>query len=313
MKDAVEAVEEAFVELQNGTAQMPLRTSITFPEVDGWVGIMPAWLKRMGAFSTKIVTVFYRNREKNLPTIMASVILNDPETGEPLALMDGTYITAMRTGAVCGVATKYLARKDARIAGIFGAGVQARGQLMALCEVRTVEKAYVYDIIEEASKKYALEMSERLGIPIEPCRTPEKVLQESDIISCATTARKPFFEGALVNPGTHVNLIGSFRPDEREVDGVLVKRSRIVVDKLSEALEEAGDLIIPMKQGIITVEDIHAELGELATGTKQGRTSDTEITLFKSVGLGIQDCAVAWRAYNRAKEIGLSIEISLLR
>jgi len=310
MKEVIEVVETAFSELTRGTATLPLRTGITLSEEAGWMGVMPGYLEKMGSLSTKIVTVFEKNLEKKLPTIMATVILNSTETGAPLAIMEGTFITAMRTGAVSGVATKYLAREDSKTVGVFGAGVQARTQLMAVCAMRNIERAFVYDKSEGRANVFAAEMSEDLNIPIET-RKLEDVVKESDIIITATTAKTPIFDGTLVNPGTHLNLVGSFKPDVREVDEVVIKRSKIVVDQKSAALEEAGDIIIPLKAGIITEEDIYAELGELVTGIKPGRTSHSEITLFKSVGLGIQDCATAWLAYAKAKEKGILKEVDL--
>jgi len=310
MKDVIEVVEMAFSELQRGTATLPLRTGITLSREAGWMGVMPAYLEKMGSLSTKIVTVFEKNLEEKLPTIMATVILNSAETGAPLAIMDGTFITAMRTGAVCGVATKYLARKDSKTVGVFGAGVQARTQLMAVCAVRNIERAFVHDKIKERADVFTTEMSEKLNIPVETHK-PEDIVKESDIINTATTAKTPIFDGNLVNQGTHLNLIGSFKPEVREVDEVVIKKSKIVVDKKSAALEEAGDIIIPLKAGIITKENIYAELGELVIGKKPSRTSDSEITLFKSVGLGIQDCATAWLAYTKAKEKGDYKEVAL--
>jgi ornithine cyclodeaminase/alanine dehydrogenase len=312
MKDVIEYVEMAFLELQRGTAILPMRATITLSEKHGWIGVMPAYLGRMGSLSTKIVTVFEKNLEKNMPTIMATIILNDSETGAPLAIMDGTLITAMRTGAVCGVATKYLARKDSKNVGIFGAGVQARTQLMAMCAVREIKKALVHDVVKERAESFASEMSKILKIPVEACE-PRDLVAQSDIIVTATTSKTPVFDGSWVKPGTHLNLIGSFKPDVREVDEEVIKKAKIVVDQKSAALEEAGDIIIPLKAGIITEKDIYAELGELAAGLKPGRTSDFEITLFKSVGLGIQDCAAAWLAYMRAKEKGVGMEVELFR
>jgi ornithine cyclodeaminase/alanine dehydrogenase len=271
---------------------------------------MPAYLGKMGSLSTKIVTVFEKNLEKNMPTIMATIILNDSETGAPLAIMDGTLVTAMRTGAVCGVATKYLARKDSETVGIFGAGVQARTQLMAMCVVRDIKKAFVHDVVKERAESFAREMSKILKIPVEVCK-PRELVAQSDIIVTATTSKTPVFNGSWVKTGTHLNLIGSFKPDVREVDEVVIKKAKIVVDQKSAALEEAGDIIIPLRVGIIAEKDIYAELGELAAGLKPGRTSDFEITLFKSVGLGIQDCAAAWLAYTRAREKGVGVEIEL--
>jgi len=310
MKEVIEAIEMAFSELQKGTVILPSRATITLTKEAGWVGVMPAYLGKIGSLSTKIVTVFGKNLEKKIPTIMATVILNSTETGAPLAIMEGTFITAMRTGAVCGVATKYLARKDSKTVGVFGAGVQARTQLMAACAVRNIKRAFVYDIFKERANAFAFEMSRTLKIPIET-REPDDMVKESDIIITATTAKTPVFNGNLVNQGAHLNLIGSFKPDVREVDEVVIRKAKVVVDQKSAALEEAGDIIIPLKAGVITDEHIYAELGELVTGLKPGRTADSEITLFKSVGLGIQDCATAWLAYTKAKEKGIYKEVNL--
>jgi alanine dehydrogenase len=310
MQDVIEAVEKAFLELTKGTATSPMRAAITLSKKAGWIGIMPAYLEKMGSLSTKIVTVFEKNIERKIPTIMATVILNNNETGAPLAIMEGTFITAMRTGAVTGVGTKYLARKDSRTVGVFGAGVQGRTQLMAVCTVRNIERAFVFDRIEDRADSFAAEMSGKLKIPIEK-QKPDDVVKNSDIIITATTSKTPIFNGNLISPGTHLNLIGSFKPDVREVDDVAIKRSKIVVDQKSAALEEAGDIIIPVKSGVITKEDIYAELGEIIAGVKSGRTSDQEITLFKSVGIGIQDCATAWLAYAKAKEVGIGKNVDM--
>lgn len=310
MKEVIEIVEEAFRELQMGTAKLPERVTITINKMRGWMGVMPAYLERMGSLSTKIVTVFEKNSERNLPTTMATIILNSPETGEPLAIMDGTYITAMRTGAVSGVATKYLSRKDSKIVGIFGAGVQARTQLRAMYTIRDIEKAYVYDKIREKAEKYATEMSQKLNIAVEICN-PKNLVTKSDIIITATTSKTPLFDGKLVKPGTHLNVIGAFTPNAREVDDTVIEKSKIIVDQKSAALKEAGDLIIPIKKGVISEEDIYAELGEIITGIKPGRETISEITLFKSVGLGIQDCATAWLAYDKAKRKGIYKEVAL--
>ncbi|MEM3728527.1 MAG: ornithine cyclodeaminase family protein [Candidatus Bathyarchaeia archaeon] len=310
MEEVIEAVEHAFSELEVGTAVLPQRIGIDISKENGWVGVMPAYLEKIEALSTKIVTVFEENQKKGLPTVMAVVVLNSAKTGEPLAIMDGIFITAIRTGAVGGVAAKYLAREDSKTVGVFGAGVQARAQLKAACVVRNIERAFVYDKVMERARAFADEMSKELNIPIK-VSSPEEIVTNSDLIITATTSKTPLFDGSLVKPGTHLTLIGSFKPDAREVDEKVVKKSKIVVDQRSAALEEAGDLIIPLKAGIIRVEDIHAELGEIVTGKKSGRTSESEITLFKSVGLGIQDCATAWLAYTKAKEKGICREINL--
>ncbi len=310
MNEVINAVEQAFLELATGTAITPLRTVINLPKEDAWIGIMPAFLGRIEASSVKVVSVSGKNPRKNLPTVNATILLNDAKTGEPLAIMDGASITAMRTGAASGVAIKYLARKNSRTIGVFGAGIQAQTQLAGACTVRPISRALVYSPNQQKTQVFAATMSEMLKIKVETS-SPEEILEESDIITTATTARTPLFDGNKLKEGTHVNAIGSFKRDEREIDDQTIRRSKIVVDQKTAALQEAGDIIIPIEKGIISQDRVYAELGEIVAGTKQGRTSDAEITLFKSVGLGIQDCATAWLAYSKAVVRGKQTEVNL--
>jgi ornithine cyclodeaminase/alanine dehydrogenase len=313
MGDAISAVEDAFRELSSGAAVMPTRIGLSIPEKDGWMGAMPAYLGRTNALVTKIVTSYGGNPSKhNLPTVMAIIVLNNPETGKPEAVLEGGFITAVRTGAASGVATKYLARKDARVVGIFGAGTQARTQLEAIREVRDVRSAIVYDIIKERAERFAEEMSSSLGIGISAVGSPERALEGSDVVVTASTSKTPVFDGDNLKEGTHINAIGSFTPDARELDDSTVRRSKIVVDSLQAALAEAGDIVIPMRSGAIQRSQIYAELGEIVAGIKPGRTDDREITVFKSVGLAVQDAAAARLAYMKAREAKIGTDIELM-
>jgi len=312
MKETIEVVEHAFKELTMGTARMPTRVGLTVFDKAGWMGVMPAYLSGIGSLAAKIVAVFEDNPSKhNLPTVLATLTLNDASTGYPLAFMEGTYITAMRTGAAGGVAAKYLARKDAKTVGIFGTGVQARTQLLAVNEVRDVEKVYAFDILANQSRKFAEEMSKAIGADIKTVNSPEIVVKKSEIIVTATTSRTPVFDGKLLKQGTQINAIGSFRPDARELDDNAILRSKVVVDSKEAALAEAGDIVIPLKDNVINETHIYAEIGEIITGKKHGRISDDEITLFKSVGLGVQDAAAAHLAYKNAREAGVGFEAEL--
>ncbi len=313
MKETIQVVERAFKELALGTARMPTRLGLTVFDRAGWMGVMPAYLSETGSLAAKIVAVFESNPSKhNLPTVLATVTLNDASTGYPLAFMEGTYITAMRTGAAGGVAAKYLARKNAKVVGIFGTGVQARTQLLAVNEVRDVDKVYAFDISADQSRKFAEDMSKAIGIDIEIADSPEVVVKKSDIIVTATTSKTPIFAGRLLKQGTHINAIGSFRPDARELDDDAILRSKVVVDSKEAALAEAGDIVIPLKANTISETHIYAEIGEIITGKKRARTNDDEITLFKSVGLGVQDAAAAYLAYEKAREAGVGFEVELL-
>jgi ornithine cyclodeaminase/alanine dehydrogenase len=310
MKDCIDALEKAFTELAEGSAVLPLRIGIKPP--DGLSLYMPAYLQKMNALACKVVTVYKNNPAKhNMPTTIGKVLLQDSETGDVISIMDGGYLTAVRTGAVSGLATKYLARKDeGQVAGIFGAGVQAKMQLWGVCEARNISKAIVFDKFPEASEKFAKEMGEKLGIPIEIARTADDVLQ-ADIICTATSSPEPIFDGSKVKEGAHINGIGSHTPNARELDTAIVKRSMFIADSRDGCLSEAGDIMIPIQNGELTEDHIYGELGEVVTGKKPGRTSNDQITLFKSNGLAIQDAATAKLVYDMAKEKGIGKEIDI--
>ncbi len=309
MKDCIEVVEKAFAELSNGTAILPLRNNIVSPE--GLSLYMPAFLKEMGALACKVVTVFKNNPAKNLPTIFGKVLLQDPETGDVICIMDGGYLTAVRTGAASGVANKYLARKDNnQIIGIYGTGVQAKMQLWAMKETVNISKVLVYDINEDAAARFVEETKEMLGLNIERTLNPDELL-ESDIICTATSSPTPLFDGNKLKPGTHINNIGSHTPNARELDTATVKRSKFVGDSKEACLKEAGDIMIPLKEGSVTEDHFYAELGDLVTGKKKGRTNENEITVFKSNGLAIQDAATAKLIYDKAVAAGIGINVEI--
>jgi len=310
MPDCIDAVEQAFGELASGTVDMPLRIGIHPP---GGVSLyMPAYLKGMRALACKVVTVFNDNPSKHkLPTTLGKILLQDPETGDVLCIMDGSYVTAMRTGAVSGVATKYLAREaDGLTAGVFGAGVQARMQLRAVAAVRSLSKVLVFDPFPEAIEAFAADLKE-LGPLIEPVSSAKELLSGADIVCAATTSTSPLFTGSDVRPGTHINAIGTHTPDTRELDTATVVRSKFVVDSKETCLLEAGDLIQPIEEGAITADHVYAELGELVLGKKPGRASDDEVTAFKSVGLAIQDTATAKLVYDRAATAGIGTRVEM--
>ena len=313
MKDTLVAVENAFRELAQGSVEMPIRIVIRPKKYSGLVNFMPAYIGGMDALGMKLVTAYQENPSKyNLPTILGTILLNDPKTGALTAIMDGAWITAMRTGAVSGVATKYLAREDSRKVGIFGTGVQARTQLMAMKEVRKIGEVKAYDIIPESSSKFAQEMTKSLGVTVTPAKSPMETIEGSDIVVTATTSKVPVFNGDWLKEGTHVNGVGSHHgPGTRELDEATIRKAKIVVDQKEASLKEAGDLVDLISKGAISPDHVYGELGELITDRKKGRTSNTEITVFKSVGLAIQDVATAVKVYELAqtKGIGKTIEI----
>ncbi|MEE4257824.1 MAG: hypothetical protein V2I47_12365 [Bacteroidales bacterium] len=310
MKECIASVESAFAELANGTADMPLRTNIKPP---GGISLyMPAYLKEMKALACKVVTVYKENPSRHkLPTTIGKVLLQDPDTGDVICIMDGGFLTAMRTGAASGVATKYLARDENDMtAGIFGTGVQAQMQLWAVCEVRNIKKAWAYDINAGTAEKFAHLMSDKLGIEVAVANDPDQLLQ-TDIICAATSSATPIFDGSKVRPGTHINGIGSHTPNARELDTAIVKRSKFIGDSREACFNEAGDIIIPFEAGEIQESHYFADIGEIVTEKKEGRVSDEEITVFKSNGLAVQDAATAKLVYDKAIEQGIGTEISI--
>ncbi|MFB0543560.1 MAG: ornithine cyclodeaminase family protein [Candidatus Bathyarchaeia archaeon] len=310
MKGAIEAVEDGFREMGLGRVEMPARVYLHFEEYNGVLIAMPAYIMGLDAAGLKVVTVHPGNPERyGLPAVIATIILNDPKNGKPLAIMDGTYITALRTGAAGACGAKYLSRRDSKVVGIIGLGVQGRSQLMGLCEVRDIEKAKVFDLLPAARSKYVEEMGGRLGIDIEAVDSYEEAVRGVDIVVTCTPSPKPFLKGEWVEEGVHISAIGADTVAKRELDSSVVKKvDKLVVDFIDQALI-VGDLAVPVSEGAIRREDIYAELGEIVAGKKRGREREEEITLFKATGLAIQDVGTAFKVYNLAKERGVGREL----
>jgi len=309
MDDVIDAVERAFVDFAKGRAKMPPRSIMDFPENDGWVGIMSAAIETAGSIGTKVVTVFKNNARKSMPTTMATILLNDASTGEPLAIMEAGLITAMRTGAASAIATKYLARKDSHVVGLFGAGIQAKYQLFGVSRVRKVGNVKQYTPTKARQKKFAEEMEKEIGAKIQIVGNPKEAVQNSDIVITATTSPTPVFNGKWVSDGTHINAIGAHTKDTRELDTTLIEKAKIVVDLREAALKEAGEIVIPKAEGKKL--NIYAELSELVSGKKKGRTSDSEVTVYKGCGIALEDLAVAKLAYDLATKKALGKNIYL--
>jgi ornithine cyclodeaminase/alanine dehydrogenase-like protein (mu-crystallin family) len=309
MPAAIEAMREAFRQLSSGQVTLPTRQRLEAPDEHGVALVMPCHSSAHKLFSLKLVTVFHENPRRGLPLIQAVVILADGATGEHLAVMDGASLTAIRTGAASGVATDVLARRDAAVAAVFGAGVQARTQLEAVCCVRSIRRASVYDLDATAAERFAAEMTQKLGLLVERAATPAETVKGADVICTATTSTTPVFEDGDLAPGTHVNGVGSYRPDMTEIPSAAVCRARVVVDHRTSALEEAGDLIDPLSRGLIPQSHVHTELGEILLGRSPGRRTADEITLFKSVGVAIQDLCAASAALENARRLGLGVRL----
>lgn len=293
MREAIDAVEKAFGEYAKGAALMPPRSTMMLEGFGGSVSLMPSYLEETGALATKIISIYPRNPERGLPTTVAWIVVNDPETGTLDALMEATYLTAVRTGAVTGVAARYLAPRDSRVAAVIGCGVQGRTQAWAVAETCPLDSIRLFDLSRERMRRFADEMGPKLGVDVITTESGEEAVRGADVVVTATTSRDPVIRWRWLGDEVHVSAVGSFYPDHRELDTETIREAKVVVDSREAALAEAGDLIIPLKEGAITEDHIYAELGDLVLGRKKGRTETDGLTVFKSVGLAIQDASVA--------------------
>jgi len=315
MSEAIDAVEKAYTHYYLGKAETPLRTRIHCEKANGNMLFMPAYMSDLEGIGIKIVSVFPENIKLGKPTISAVMLLSDVKTGEALAFMDAAYLTALRTGAASGVATRHLANRDAKKLALFGAGGQALRQLEAVLEERKIEKVYVFDVDLDRAKNFVSECENelsRFSFEMKIASDPKDAVKDADIIVTATTSSKPVFSGNDIKPGVHINGIGSFTPEMQEVDEITVKKAdKIVIDSFEASFKEAGDLIIPLQKGILKREDIYGEIGKITSGEMPGRERAEEITFFKSVGIAVQDIAVAKLVYENAlqKNLGQQVEI----
>lgn len=294
---------------------MPLRARLAVPPQEGLALVMPAYLAESSALGLKLLTIFPHNQEfYHLPVINALVMLFDTENGLPLALMEGGWLTALRTGAASGVATRLMARQDARVLALFGAGAQALPQACAVCVARSIERIWLVNRTPAHAERLA-EQLRAFGSPIPAdvrvASSARAALSEADVICCATSSSAPLFDDADLRPGAHINGIGSYLPTMQEVPGATVARARVIVDERHAAWAEAGDLIIPRDQGLIDEASIAGELGEVVTGRVAGRADANQITFFKSVGLAVQDVATAQAAYQQARARRIGTEVNL--
>ena len=301
MRECIELMADALSSLARGEVFQPLRTIIRPPEARGLLGLMPAYRTGdHGAFGMKAICVFPRNPAIGRDAHQGAVMLFSRETGEMIALMNASEITAIRTAAVSAVATRLLAREDAHDLAIIGAGVQARTHLVALDAVRSIKHARVACRNIEHAQELVREMQPSFSFPIEAVKTNEEAVRGADLIVTATSSQEPVLNKDWISSGAHVNAIGTHSPNSREIDSATIAAARIFVDRRESALNEAGDYLLAAKEGLIDADSILGELGELLIGTKQGRNSVDEITLFKSLGLAIEDVACAEYLYQKA-------------
>lgn len=303
MPDAIEAMASAFGELSAGTARVPTRVRL---ESDAGVTLaMPAYLGEARELGAKLVSLFPGNMARALPAISGIVILLDGDTGLPKAVMDGTRLTATRTAAGSGLATRLLSPEEAGVLTIFGAGPQARAHLDAMRAVRPIREVRVVASGLDSARRFARDAREATGLEVTAFEDCRAAVEGTELIVCATTSATPVFDGHDLSPGTHVNGVGSYTPAMQEVDAATVMRSRVVVDSREGALAEAGDLLVPIGEGRITKAWIDAELGEIVNGDAPPGAEGHELTFFKSVGNAAQDVAIAARIYEKAEARGL--------
>ncbi|MCZ7356187.1 MAG: alanine dehydrogenase [Candidatus Methanoperedens sp.] len=308
MKGAIKVVEEAFRQHGLKKVQMPPKLYLYFKKHNGDLRTMPAYLEEQDITGVKIVNVHPDNPKKGLPTVMALVVLNSTETGAPIAVMDGTYLTNMRTGAAGGVAVRYLARKNAKTVGFVGTGNQAVTQLMGINEVIDIEEIKATSASEKSTLAFKKEMEKKAGCDIIPKKSIEDVC-DCDIIVTTTPSREPIVMNEWISEGTHINAIGADAPGKEELDPNILKRARVVVDDIPQA-SHSGEVNVPISKGLLSEKDICCELGEVIAGKKKARTKDSDITVFDSTGLAIQDVATADMVYQKAleKKIGIKLQ-----
>ena len=307
MREAIDAVRAGFIALSTGRAHVPLRSVLETP--GGVLLTMPAQIDDAPVSAVKVVSVCTENPSRGLPTIHAAVLVTDAQTGAPLALMDGRFLTAQRTGAASGLATDLLALPEASILAVIGAGVQARTQVAAVCTVRPITEIRIFSLV--GADQMAGELRELYEIQVVVVApSASAALDGAHVVVAATNSTTPVVHLADLAPGAHINGIGSFTPEMQEIAADVVMAARVVVDHRASAWAEAGDLIIPRNQGLITEASVYAEIGEIAAGQKKGRHTPDEITFFKSVGNAVQDAALAQRVLVAADARGLGTDVA---
>jgi ornithine cyclodeaminase len=314
MPDLIAAMVDALADFSSARVIQPVRTVLEVGPSHAFFGVMPAARvdeAGQGTMGAKLVTVYAGNHAKGLPSHLATIILMDAETGALTALLDGRYITEARTAAVSAVSVDRMARQDARVLAIIGSGVQARSHLEAIRHVRALDAVRVWSPNARHRARFAKEMTAASGIPVWSAEDAASAVRDADIVVLATASPEPVVARNDIAPGTHLCAVGACRPTHREMPGALVAEARLIVDSRAAALVEAGDIVLPIAEGTITERHIAGELGEVLLGQCQGRDHEDEITIFKSLGLAVEDVVAAQLAVERAQIEGLGHHITL--
>jgi len=309
--DLISAMEHALSEFSSGQVTQPVRTALQVPPNRNFFGVMPAYMSSPAALGMKLVTVFHENTARGLPTHLATILLFDPETGALEAIMDGRYITEVRTAAVSAVATKRLARKEAAVLAVLGSGVQARSHVKLLTRVCALREIRAWSPARDHLRQFVSDAAAISSVPVHAASSAEQAVRGADVIALVTSSTTPVIQDAWVSPGALVISVGACRPDTREMDPALVPRARVIVDSRAAALVEAGDIVQGIREGRWTESHIAGELGEVLLGRTPGRTAPDEIVIFKSLGLAVEDVAAAQLVLTRAKARGKGRKIQL--
>jgi ornithine cyclodeaminase/alanine dehydrogenase-like protein (mu-crystallin family) len=311
MPELIAAMEAAIARFSAGEVLQPVRTVLSVGPTRAYFGLMPAYIEQPARLGAKLVTVFNENHSRGLPSHLATIVLLDPETGALIALMDGRYITESRTAAVSAVSVRHLSRPDASRMAIIGSGVQARSHLEAFADVRTLSDVRVWSPNARSRERFVDEMSGHIGARLRACTSAQQAVEGADLVVLATSSPTPVIEDAWVAPGAHVVSVGACRPDQREMPPSLLKRSRLFIDSRAAALVESGDVVIGMREGHFGAGHIAGELGEVVLGRVPGRTADNQITVFKSLGMAVEDVVCADLVFRKALENGAGTELTL--
>lgn len=311
MPDLIAAMETALVGFSAGGVLQPVRTVLSVGPEQNYFGLMPAYVAQPPQLGAKLVTVCQGNEARGLPSHLATIVLLDPETGALVALMDGRYITEARTAAVSAVSARHLARTNAGTLAILGTGVQARSHLEALAHVRPLREVRVWSPRRTSRDRFIGDMAGHVPASLRATSTPDDAVAGADLVVLATSSPTPVLDDAWVAPGTHVISVGACRPTQREMDPALVARARLFVDSRAAALVESGDVVLGIREGRFTDAHVAGELGEVCGGRAAGRHADDEITIFKSLGMAVEDVVAAELVYRRALVTGAGAELTL--
>lgn len=309
--ELIAALEQSHIQYSTGKAVMPVRLVVPLPQIQGRITSMPGFLNEDKALGMKIVTYFQENPQRYLPAILGTILLFSAETGKLMAVMDGSYITAIRTACASAMATKVLANGETPVLGILGAGVQARAHIQALTRVRKISQIKIYSPSGASAVGVKRDLEPMLKIAIDATASAEEAVRNADLVVTGSTAKEPIVKTDWFKAGVHINAVGSHRPDYREIEGPLVARASVFVDSRDAMMAECGDILLAMKERLIDETHIRGEIGEVLAGLKPGRRGAGEVTLYKSVGIAIQDVAAAHLVYGKARKLGIGTMIEI--